>query len=32
MKVPIIGNIVAFPDGVKTVKCRCSKLAHIPCS
>jgi hypothetical protein len=26
MKVLIIGNI-ALPDGVKTAKCRCSKLA-----
>jgi hypothetical protein len=32
MKVPIIGNIVAFQDGVKTAKCRCSKLALISCS
>jgi len=32
MKVPVIGDIVAFPDGVKTAKCRCSKLALTPCS
>jgi hypothetical protein len=32
MKVPVIGNFVAFPDGVKTAKCRCSKLTLISCS